>query len=122
MVARTHAHLLCWLCAVLCCAVLWRCRPCHYVAIDVKRGNIVLGVRGSLELGDLETDVTAAPLPYEFQVWTANVTHARLHVLAMVCRSTPLPACCCLRVGPTLQTTCLPSGMPVSALTCLFSS
>jgi hypothetical protein len=38
------------------------------VAIDVKRGNIVLGVRGSLELGDLETDVTAAPLPFEFQV------------------------------------------------------
>lgn len=44
------------------------CRPCHYVAVDVKRGNIVLGVRGSLELGDLETDVTAAPLPFEFQV------------------------------------------------------
>jgi hypothetical protein len=44
------------------------CRPCHYVAIDVKRSNIVLGVRGSLELGDLETDVTAAPLPFEFQV------------------------------------------------------
>lgn len=44
------------------------CRPCHYVAIDVKRSSIVLAVRGSLELGDLETDVTAAALPFEFQV------------------------------------------------------
>ena len=38
----------------------------------MKRGNIVLGVRGSLELGDLETDVTAAPLPFEFQVGVSS--------------------------------------------------
>lgn len=49
-------------------SIVLPCRPCHYVAVDMKRGNIVLGVRGSLELGDLETDVTAAPLPFEFQV------------------------------------------------------
>lgn len=48
-------------------------RPCHYVAVDMKRGNIVLGIRGSLELGDLETDITAAPLPFEFQVRPGRV-------------------------------------------------
>lgn len=42
-------------------------RPCHYVAVDHKRRCIVLAVRGSLEIGDIATDLTAAPLEYEFQ-------------------------------------------------------
>lgn len=37
-------------------------RPCHYVAADKANKCIVISVRGSLELGDLMSDVAAHPL------------------------------------------------------------
>lgn len=37
-------------------------RPCHYVAADRANKCIVVSIRGSLELGDLLSDVTAHPL------------------------------------------------------------
>ena len=37
-------------------------RPCHYVALDTAARRVVLGVRGSLEIGDIATDLTAAPV------------------------------------------------------------
>lgn len=40
-------------------------RPCHYVAVDRSAGCLVLSIRGSLELGDLLSDLTAHPLEME---------------------------------------------------------
>ncbi|GMH33064.1 hypothetical protein BSKO_00898 [Bryopsis sp. KO-2023] len=37
-------------------------RPCHYVAIDRKRRRVMVVIRGSLETGDVITDVTGQPL------------------------------------------------------------
>jgi hypothetical protein len=37
-------------------------RPCHYVAIDDAARCIVLSVRGSLEIGDLLSDLSAHPM------------------------------------------------------------
>ena len=34
-------------------------RPCHYLAVDRRRRRLVLAVRGSLELSDIATDLTA---------------------------------------------------------------
>lgn len=34
-------------------------RPCHYLAVDRARRRLVLAVRGSLELADIATDLTA---------------------------------------------------------------
>ncbi len=34
-------------------------RPCHYVAVDRGRRRLVLAIRGSLELADVATDLTA---------------------------------------------------------------
>eukprot|EP00879_Flechtneria_rotunda_P006721 GHRR01007061.1.p1 GENE.GHRR01007061.1~~GHRR01007061.1.p1 ORF type:complete len:622 (+),score=264.83 GHRR01007061.1:212-2077(+) len=63
-------------------------RPCHYVAIDRNRKNLVLGVRGSLEVGDLETDVTAAPLAFEFQGVAGWVHEGLLAAAAYVVSNT----------------------------------
>jgi hypothetical protein len=49
-------------------------RPCHYVAIDRRGGRIVVGVRGSLEVSDLYTDMAAAPVP-----WTFNGVRGFVH-------------------------------------------
>lgn len=37
-------------------------KPCHYVAVDRVRNCVVLTIRGSLELGDICTDLTATPM------------------------------------------------------------
>ncbi|BDA50637.1 probable Sn1-specific diacylglycerol lipase alpha at N-terminal half [Coccomyxa sp. Obi] len=37
-------------------------RPCHYVAADLANQCIVVAIRGSLEIGDMLSDVTAAPM------------------------------------------------------------
>ncbi|KAL4425884.1 hypothetical protein ABPG75_009900 [Micractinium tetrahymenae] len=37
-------------------------RPCHYVAIDQANQCIVVSIRGSLQLGDLLSDLHAAPM------------------------------------------------------------
>ncbi len=42
-------------------------RPCHYVALDHAHKRIVLAIRGSLELGDICTDLQAAPLDFDFR-------------------------------------------------------
>ena len=42
-------------------------RPCHFLAVDRRHQCLVLGVRGSLELSDLTTDLTAAPVPFEYK-------------------------------------------------------
>ena len=41
-------------------------RPCHYVAVDRVRRRLVLAIRGSLELGDVATDLTASPMDWQF--------------------------------------------------------
>lgn len=41
-------------------------RPCHYVAVDRARRRLVLVVRGSLELSDIATDLTARPIEFDF--------------------------------------------------------
>ena len=38
-------------------------RPCHFLAYDRRRGRLVLAIRGSLEVGDLLTDLHASPTP-----------------------------------------------------------
>eukprot|EP00890_Picochlorum_soloecismus_P001589 jgi/Picsp_1/2430/NSC_05890-R1_alpha beta-hydrolase len=40
-------------------------RPCYYVAADKANKCIVISIRGSLEIGDLLSDVTAHPLKVE---------------------------------------------------------
>lgn len=40
-------------------------RPCHYLAVDRQRRILVLAVRGSLQLGDIATDLDASPLRYK---------------------------------------------------------
>eukprot|EP00798_Chlamydomonas_sp_ICE-L_P006435 gene6435-3064_t len=42
-------------------------RPCHFLAVDRVRRRLVLSIRGSLELGDICTDMTAHPVPWEFK-------------------------------------------------------
>jgi hypothetical protein len=37
-------------------------RPCHYVAIDRAAGCVVISIRGSLEIGDLLSDLSAHPM------------------------------------------------------------
>lgn len=37
-------------------------RPCHYVAIDRSAQCVVVSIRGSLEIGDLLSDLTAHPM------------------------------------------------------------
>ena len=37
-------------------------KPCHYVAVDRLRRRLVLAIRGSLELGDVCTDLTSQPV------------------------------------------------------------
>ncbi|WIA34143.1 hypothetical protein OEZ86_012507 [Tetradesmus obliquus] len=63
-------------------------RPCHYVAVDRARQCLVLGVRGSLEVGDLETDITAAPLAFEFQGVAGWVHEGLLAAAAFVVANT----------------------------------
>jgi hypothetical protein len=48
----------------------------------------VLGVRGSLEVGDLETDITAAPLAFEFQGVAGWVHEGLLAAAAFVVANT----------------------------------
>ncbi len=45
-------------------------------------------MRGSLEMGDLETDVTAAPLPFEFQGVAGWVHEGLLAAAAYVVANT----------------------------------
>lgn len=37
-------------------------QPCHFLAVDKKRQTIVLAIRGSVEMGDLVTDISGGPL------------------------------------------------------------
>jgi hypothetical protein len=48
----------------------------------------VLAVRGSLEVGDLETDITAAPLAFEFQGVAGWVHEGLLAAAAFVVANT----------------------------------
>lgn len=41
-------------------------RPCHYVAIDRAARCVVVSIRGSLEVGDLLSDVSAHPMETSF--------------------------------------------------------
>lgn len=63
-------------------------RPCHYVAIDRRRRRIVIGVRGSLEVSDLYTDFTAAPVAWEFDGVKGFVHEGLLSAAAYVHAST----------------------------------
>lgn len=54
------------------------CRPCHVLAIDHARQRIVLTIRGSLELGDLLTDLHAKPIAVQLPILDGE--HAQCHV------------------------------------------
>mmetsp|Transcript_1514 Transcript_1514/g.4497 ORF Transcript_1514/g.4497 Transcript_1514/m.4497 type:complete len:838 (-) Transcript_1514:371-2884(-) len=41
-------------------------RPCHYVAVDRANQAVVLSIRGSLEAGDIFSDLSASPLEMSF--------------------------------------------------------
>ena len=37
-------------------------RPCHFVALDNARKVVVISIRGSLQMGDVYTDLAAKPM------------------------------------------------------------
>ncbi|GFH30606.1 lipase_3 domain-containing protein, partial [Haematococcus lacustris] len=41
-------------------------RPCHFLAVDRAHRRLVLSIRGSLELGDICTDLAARPAEWSF--------------------------------------------------------
>eukprot|EP00210_Caulerpa_lentillifera_P007102 g6795.t1 len=40
-------------------------KPCHFIAKDHQQKRIVLAIRGSMEMGDLVTDISGAPIKVE---------------------------------------------------------
>lgn len=65
-------------------------RPCHYVAIDRANGVVVLAVRGSLQVGDLLSDLAAAPM--EVEIGGADGWVHQVRRVGVGC------ACCLLRL------------------------
>ncbi|GFR52636.1 hypothetical protein Agub_g15227, partial [Astrephomene gubernaculifera] len=53
-------------------------RPCHYLAVDRRRRRLVLAVRGSLELADIATDLTARPVEFDFGCGLTGWVHQGL--------------------------------------------
>lgn len=41
-------------------------RPCHFLALDHQHKNIIICIRGSLEAGDIVTDISGEPLLVSF--------------------------------------------------------
>ena len=76
---RRHAP-----CAQAVPTVLRARRPCHFLAYDAARGRLVLAVRGSLELGDLLTDLHAKPIAVHLAGETCHVHEGMLRAAAYV--------------------------------------
>jgi hypothetical protein len=49
------------------------CSPCHFLALDSRLNRLVLTIRGSLEVGDLLTDLHAKPI-------ALDIAGAKCHV------------------------------------------
>lgn len=70
------------------CSPLHSCRPCHYLAADRTAGCLVLAVRGSLQLGDIATDLDASPLQYTLAGQYGHVHPGLMTAAAFVLTST----------------------------------